>query len=110
MSYWTLLMIKVPTEEVEAVGQGFIDRRILEECAETISGFLHGELLSSIDVEGQYCVLCNWTDKSAYDAWVASPVRDKQNADALGFTIDKGFGVSDIRTVAYNSRHRVTGS
>lgn len=108
MSYWTLLMIKVPTVEAEAVGQAFIDRRILEECAETIPGFLHGELLLSPDVDGQFCVMCNWTDEAAYQAWVASPVRDNQNADALRFTLDEGFGADDIHTIAYDSLHRVS--
>ena len=61
MSYWTLLMIKVPTGE------------------------------------------------AAYKAWVASPVRDNQNADALRFTVDMGFGADEIHTVAFDSLHHVSG-
>ena len=110
MSFWTMLMVKVPSDRVDDAAEAFIKRRIIEECSEVIPGFLHGELIKSQDPQGQLCVLCAWTDKAAYEQWVASPVRAKQNVDAAGFTIDAGFSGEDVHTLMFDSVHSVSRS
>ena len=81
MSFTTLLMIKFPLEDVDRAATAFVKRRIIEECAEVIPGFKHGQLMQSHDGSGQLCVMCTWTDKAAYEQWFTSPVRAKQNDD-----------------------------
>ncbi|GAA6160324.1 antibiotic biosynthesis monooxygenase family protein [Ruegeria lacuscaerulensis] len=107
MSFWTLLMIKVPAEKAKQTAEAFIHRNIIEECADAIPGFRHGELMVSHEGDGQLCVMCNWTDKAAYEQWVASPIRDKQNVDALGFLTEKGYEATDMHTLMFDSLHTV---
>jgi heme-degrading monooxygenase HmoA len=102
-------MIKVPGDKVDVATKAFVKRRIIEECAETIPGFLHGDLMTSHEKDGQICVMCKWTDKAAYDEWAASPVRAKQNEDAVGFTLDAGFGAEDVHTLMFDGVHSVAG-
>lgn len=110
MSFTTLLMVKVPPEDTDRATTAFVKRRIIEECAEVIPGFEHGQLMQSHDGSGQLCVMCTWTDKAAYKQWVASPVRAKQNDDAAGFTLDAGFGAQDVHTLEFDCVHEVQGS
>ena len=56
----------------------FQHRRILEECLETISGALDGELLLSNEDPDALCVTVLWSSVDAHLAWLASPVRAAQ--------------------------------
>lgn len=56
----------------------FQQRRILEECLETISGALDGELLLSNEDPDALCVSVLWSSVDAHLAWLASPVRAAQ--------------------------------
>jgi hypothetical protein len=41
MNFWTMLMIRA-NDDAKAVTDSHINRRCVEESAETIPGFLHG--------------------------------------------------------------------
>lgn len=65
--------------------EAFKARRVFEECAEAIPGFLWARLL---DVEGNQnaiAVIAEWRDVESFNAWVAHPVRDAQEADLAHF-------------------------
>ena len=101
MSFWTMLMIKAHDGNGEAVAKVHINRRCVEEAAETIPGFLHGETMLSAEDPGLVCVMCTWEDEAAYQAWVASPLRAKQTEDLM-----KVISV-DVESYAYRSIHTV---
>lgn len=61
-------------ELVQAVMAG----RIIEQCRDTIPGFLGGELLLSEDDLDAVCVSVEWTDRQAFMDWQSSPVRAAQ--------------------------------
>ncbi|WP_068335455.1 antibiotic biosynthesis monooxygenase family protein [Ruegeria profundi] len=107
MSHSTFLMIKVPAEHADAFVDFYVERRILDECKETIPGLIRGELLKSSQGDGQICVLCQWTDKDAYNQWLASPVRAKQSDDAMVFFDDAGFTAEDMHTLEFDSAQAV---
>lgn len=63
----------------------FKARRVFEECAEVIPGFLWARLL---DVEGDQnaiAVIAEWRDLASFKAWLAHPVRQAQEADLAHF-------------------------
>ena len=76
----THLEIRVQPGQRDAALAAFRARQVFEECAETIPGFLGAELLTSDDPDVLY-VIAHWQSKAAADAWMASPVREAQNAD-----------------------------
>jgi heme-degrading monooxygenase HmoA len=100
-------MIKVPAADLNEATERFVKRRIIEECAETVPGFLHGDLMTSHEKDGQICVMCKWTDKAAYDAWAASPVRAKQNEDVLRYTAHADFEAGHVHTLIFDGVHAV---
>lgn len=108
-TYCTLLMIKVPGDAAKAFSDKYIQRRIIDECAETIPGFLHGELMQSVDGDGLHCVMCQWTDKAAYEQWVASPVRDKQGEDMMAFVKEHAINIEDAHTLSFSRLQIVPG-
>jgi heme-degrading monooxygenase HmoA len=103
-------MIKVPADAADSFSEKYMQRRIIEECAETIPGFLHGELMRSHDGDGLHCVMCQWADKAAYEQWVASPVRDKQGEDVTAFVKEKGITIEDMHTLSFDRLQIVAGS
>ena len=48
MNFWTMLMIRA-NDDAKAVTDSHINRRCVEESAETIPGFLHGETMLSTE-------------------------------------------------------------
>ncbi len=80
----THLEIRVHQGQREAALAAFMARRVFEECAEVISGFLGAELLTTDDPDTLY-VIAHWQSQAAAGAWMASPVRDAQNADLARF-------------------------
>jgi heme-degrading monooxygenase HmoA len=103
MSFWTMLMIRAHDGDGAAVSEAHINRRCVEEAAETIPGFLHGETMLSADDPALVCVMCTWEDEAAYKAWIGSPVRDKQTEDLAKMLADV-----DVSTALYRSIHTVT--
>ena len=103
MSFWTMLMIKAHDGNGEAVANAHIKRRCVEEAAETIPGFLHGETMLSNEDPGLVCVMCTWEDEAAYHEWQNSPVRAKQTEDLMKVIS------ADVETYSYQSIHTVAG-
>ncbi len=58
----------------EAIAQ-FTQGRVLETCRDAVPGFISGRLLRSHDDENQACVICEWTDRDAFEQWMSSPRR-----------------------------------
>ena len=103
MSFWTMLMIDVREGTAEAAARAHTKRRSVEEAAETVAGFRHGETLVSTDDPKLMCVMCVWEDEAAYEEWQNSPVRGKQVTDLAGVIS------GDIKTLSFRSVHCVPG-
>lgn len=101
MTFWSMLMVKVNDSQAEAAAQEWIRRRCIEEAAETIPGFRHGEILLSTDERERLCVLCSWEDETFYKEWLNSPVRAKQFTDLSGRVS------ADVETLCFRSVHAV---
>ena len=80
----THLEIRVQHGQRDAALAAFKARRVFEECAEAISGFLGAELFTA-DAPDTLYVIAHWQSQAAADAWMVSPVRDAQNADLSDF-------------------------
>jgi heme-degrading monooxygenase HmoA len=80
MSYRAWLSVRALPGRRDELVTAFVAHRVIEECRETISGFLHGELLLSEDDPDALCVTVEWQDRQAFDAWQTSPVRAAQGA------------------------------
>lgn len=104
MAFWTMLMIKVHNGNAGAAADAHTKRRSIEEAAETIPGFVHGETLLSTDDPGLFCVMCTWEDEAAYQAWQNSPVRAKQVEDLAGVISADS---ADVKTLSFRSVHSV---
>ncbi|GAA5235633.1 antibiotic biosynthesis monooxygenase family protein [Verticiella sediminum] len=73
-----MLSLRVHPGQREAAAQAFARRRVLEECAEAIPGFLGGELMLSQDDPDLMYVSALWDGEASYRQWLASPVRAAQ--------------------------------
>lgn len=101
MTYWTLLMIKSHDGDAKAAAEAHIKRRCTEEAAESIPGFVHGEVMLSTDDPALFCVMCGWENEGAYQQWLASPLRDKQTQDLASLIS------ADIKTLPFQAVHVV---
>lgn len=61
--------------------QAFLERRVLQECQATVSGFISAEVLTPQDAEDEVQVTVLWADQAAWQEWQDSPVRQAQQAD-----------------------------
>ena len=84
IQFWSFLEIKAIEATAEEAAAIHTNRRCVEECAETIPGFRYGETLISVDDPSLATVVCGWADKTAYEQWQQSPVREKQLQDLVG--------------------------
>lgn len=101
MTYWTMLMIKVKDGNAKAAADAHTRRRSIEEAAESIPGFLHGETMLCTDETDLFCVMCGWEDEAVYHAWQNSPLRAQQVQDLSGVIS------ADIKTISFQSVHVV---
>lgn len=85
MRVQSLLSFRVHPGQRDAAAQAFVRRRVLEECAEAIPGFLGGELLLSRDDPELICVSASWDCEASYQRWLESPVRAAQEPDLATF-------------------------
>lgn len=65
--------------------EAFKKRRVFEECAAAIPGFLSAKLLEVEGAPDAIAVIAEWTDATAFQAWVAHPVRAAQEADLADY-------------------------
>lgn len=85
MKVRSLLSLRVHSGQREAAARSFARRRVLEECAEAIPGFLGGELMLSQDDPDLMCVSALWDCEASFQQWLASPVRAAQGPDLAIF-------------------------
>ena len=104
MPYLSMLMITPHNKTAKETAQIWIDRRCVEEAAESIPGFLHGEVLVQDGADGKVCVLCVWNARSDYQAWQRSPIRDKQSADIAPILS------ADVHSTCFDQMHEVEGA
>lgn len=73
--YVSVLMLRsAPGKLAEAIAQ-FEDARVLQTCRDAVPGFVSGRLLRSEDDPTSACVICEWTDRAAFEQWMSSPLR-----------------------------------
>lgn len=101
MPYYSMLMVTARDKTASETAKIWIDRRCIEEAGETIPGFLRGEVLVQDGTDDTICVLCVWNAKSDYEAWLKSPVRDKQTADIAPML------TADVSSVCFEEVHDV---
>lgn len=65
--------------------KAFKARRVFEECAQAIPGFLGARLLEVQGSDTAIAVIAEWLDAASFHAWVAHPVRDAQESDLAHF-------------------------
>lgn len=78
MTYRTWLAGRATPGQREALVQAFLERRVIEECRDTIPGYLGAELLLSENDPDALCVTVEWVDRQSCLDWQASPVRAAQ--------------------------------
>ena len=72
----SILMLRSPEGLMEAAIAQFIDGRVLETCRDEVPGFISGRLLRAQDEAQLACVVCEWTDRAAFEQWMSSPKRN----------------------------------
>lgn len=78
MTARSVLFLRTQPGDRERLLALYRDRRILEEAAATVPGFIEGEVLESPADASLVCVTSLWASTADYDAWLASPVRRSQ--------------------------------
>lgn len=73
-----------PGMRAEAI-EAFLKRRVFDECAEAIPGFLGAQLLEAQAAPDALAVIAEWRSEADFQDWVAHPVRARQEADLAHF-------------------------
>ena len=81
--YLSVLMLRSPPGRLDEALQQFIDKQVLQTCRDAVPGFLSGRLLRAHGDDQQACVICEWTDREAFDQWMNSPRRNPGTSDRL---------------------------
>lgn len=102
ITFWSILEIKVKTGTAKEAADAHTKRRAIEECAETVDGFIYGETIISTEDPTLMLVICGWEDEAASEEWQQSPVRAKQVTD-LAPLIN-----ADIRELKFTRFHSVS--
>lgn len=85
MSVLGQLMIRVKPGTRDEALRAFRARRVFEECAEAIPGFIQAFLLADREDPDVMCVISEWRDAQDAADWMVSPVRAAQGADLSHF-------------------------
>ncbi len=85
MTFISHMEITVRSGTRAAAIEAFVNRRVFEECAEAIPGFLGARLLEEQGVPDEIAVVSDWQDRASYAAWLAHPVRARQESDLAHF-------------------------
>lgn len=81
--YVSVLMLRSPPGRLDEAIAQFEERRVLETCRDAVPGFVSGRLLRSLDDADAACVICEWTDRAAFEQWMASPLRSPGTTDRV---------------------------
>jgi len=85
MHYRSMLVIRAKPGMRQAMADFFVVRRVIDECRESIPGFISGELMLSCDEPDLACVTVQWADEASFRQWLSSPVRARQLQDLLPY-------------------------
>lgn len=89
MSFVSQMAVKVrPGQRADAIA-AFRARRVLEECAESIPGFLKGRLLLSTECGDAFVVEAEWANPGDIQDWQNHPVRAAQASDLSGWLAEE---------------------
>lgn len=88
MNVRSILTIRVYSGQRQAAATAFMQRRVLEECAEAVPGYIHGELLLSVEDPDLLSVVTHWNSIAAVQQWWDSPVRQAQGTELLNFSAE----------------------
>ena len=88
MAMQTHLDILVRPGQRDGAIAAFRARRVFEECAETVPGFLGAELLTPPGDADRICIIAHWRDTAAAHQWLDSPVRAAQDRDLSHFAAE----------------------
>jgi heme-degrading monooxygenase HmoA len=81
MSVMSQLSIRVKSGTRDAALRAFRARRVFEECAQDIPGFVQAFLLADREDPDLICVITEWRSAQDAAAWMQSPVRAAQGQD-----------------------------
>ncbi|PZQ77467.1 MAG: hypothetical protein DI563_03625 [Variovorax paradoxus] len=73
--YFSILPLTAAPEVRSDAVATFIENGVIETCRDVIPGFINGSLLQSRHDPSSACVLVEWRDEMAYEAWMNSPHR-----------------------------------
>ena len=102
ITFWSILELKLKTGTAREAADAHTKRRAIEECAETVSGFVYGETIVSTEDPKLMLVICGWENEAAFEEWQQSPVRAKQTSD-LAPLID-----ADAKESKFSRYHKVS--
>ncbi len=77
---FSIMSVRVRHEQREDAIAAFRARRVLEECAEAIPGFIKGYILADRDAGDRLAVIAEWRDPQSFRDWMAHPVARRRNA------------------------------
>lgn len=81
--YTSVLTLRSPPGRLDEAIAQFINHRVLEICRDAVPGFVSGRLMRSQDDPNQACVICEWTDRDAFEQWMTSPQRTPATPDRV---------------------------
>ena len=85
MNVFSMMDIRTRPGQRDAAVKAFLARRVFEECAQAIPGFVEGRLLTTQDEPERMSVVAQWTDTESFTAWTKHPVRESQERDLVHF-------------------------
>lgn len=102
ITFQSILEVKVKSGTAKEAAEAHTKRRSIEECLETVAGFVHGETMVSTEDPNLMLVICGWENEAAYEQWQQSPVRAKQLTDLSGLI------EADMKEAKFSSFHKVS--
>jgi|GEM_PF-3780605 len=90
MSYVSSMTIEVKPHQSKAAIAAFIERRVFNECAASVPGFVRGELMQSIENPEHLHVIAYWHTASDIETWLHHSTRLAQLADLSHFASKVG--------------------
>lgn len=83
--YFSQMEVRTQPGLREAALRAFAERRVFEECAQCIPGFVQAHLMSDPQQADRLVVIAEWTDELSFQQWIAHPTRSQQGQDLAHF-------------------------
>lgn len=85
MTYISQMSVHIQQGQRDAAIRAFQERRVLEECAEAIPGFLSARILVEDGNNDTIMIEAEWRDAQSFQDWTRHPFRDAQERDLRQF-------------------------